>query len=294
MPRKRQIKWPVLLLLMLHDEDIMRHVVRGVRREFRLADPSDEARVALNRKRPRDRILARVEELCSTVDWKDDLDLLQASFHPDEPEDPPAYEQTLERLLDQLPPLRRALCAVLFCYLPENTHIDLIPSLRRRVVHWLTDYAIEGDFMKLTPLPIDFDPEPRTVDFGEDRIITIMVTRFSDPHLAAAKLIARYNEEFVPRTRKRHPTNIERDVWIMTQYQHIRDTKFEDPPRGYLYDELLKRFLASRWAYQIKHHDTKTHEGRQRAKDFLRNAVRRAKTFATKTLPPENSPNRDS
>jgi hypothetical protein len=233
---------------------------------------------------PRDKILARVEELCSTVDWKDDLDFFQPSFHPELPPDPPAYEHALAQLLDQMPPYRRLFFEILFTSTPDVINDSLFAALRYRAINWLADYAIEGDFIRFTPLPINFDPEPITVPFAEDKYIVAYVSRFSNVRLIADRLIARYEEEFIPR-RKQAAANADRHVWIIGEHREIQETQPEDLPRGYVYDILLKRFLASQWAYQIAKHDLNATDGREAAKAVLRDNVRQAKAFIGKAIP---------
>jgi hypothetical protein len=287
MPRRKKNKWPLLLMLMVRDEDIMRAIVRRIRREFRLVAPTDQERVAINHKRPRDKILLRVEELCSTVDWKDDLDFLQPTFHPESPHDPPAYEQALAELLDQMPPFRRLFFEMLFTSAPDVVNEKLFAALRYRVINWLADYAIEGDFIRFPPLPIDFDPEPHTMPFAEDKYIVVYVSRYSNPHLLAQKLIARYEEEFVPR-RKQAAAYADRHVWIIGEHRDVEKTKPEDAPRGYVYDTLFKRFQASQWAHQLSRYNLNTPEGMEDAKGFLRDAVRQARDYLSKCVPPDS------
>jgi hypothetical protein len=285
MPSKKN-KWPVLFFQLLRSEDCIDGLLGRLRHEFHMAAPLDRTCLALNRRQPRDQILQRAEQMCLETEWEGDLLWLNEVFHPElatapDPEDEPLQEDLTD--------FEREIYTAWDAVFDKIVRERYAAPIRYQFVNWLTDYAIEGDFLQPKPMPLLFDDEPFTVPFFEDQILVALISRLSDFEAVVEKLRARHRELFIPRTRHRHPDNIERGVWTLTEYNRIRDDP-DRPKDRTIYRELVLSFQASQWGHQLSKYDLDTFDGHQHANQFLRTIVSRARKHAASLLPPDDSP----
>jgi len=285
MPGKKPKRvWPTLLMLLLADEHVCRDIIERVRDEFHMAAPADKACVALNRgpeehfPARRDKVLARVEKLCGQTTWTGDFAGFGVMFHPEE-----AVEEATPTSEDlaALPPFSRALAEVFFDMLPTAMQQIGYGSIKYRIVHWLADYAIHGDYTEIKPMPIIFDSDLIELPFCEDKLVVALVSRFSDIEKVVDKLRVRRRQAFVKRSSNGDPENIERNTWLWIEYERIKSSS----PRLGRTKRLLDSFRASRWGYQFDGYDFDNYEDQRRADDRLRKWISRARNFARNNIP---------
>lgn len=293
MPAKKQKRlWPALFMLMITDEDIVRDIIERVREEFSMAAPADEAFVAVNRGPEhqfpdrRAKIEARVEELCAQTAWTGDLDWVHVMFHPEA-----SVQETrlTEDELATLPPFRRLVISTFFDIAAPVMLKVGYGTVKYRIVNWITDYAIEGDYIQIKPMPFLFEQDVIEIPFLEDKLVVALVSRFADVEDVVDRLRTARRRAFAKRKSNADPENIERNTWAWIEYQRIQATF----PRRTHYRQLLLSFGASRWAYQLDEYDLDTYEDQQRAYAWLRGVVRRGKQHAQSHLPEQPSLFRD-
>jgi hypothetical protein len=274
--------------------------IEMVRDELDMVAPLDERELDQNRAVPRKRVARAVQALAETYEWTGALSFLNYIYRPELIESESAV--LMRSQSDELTPQREAWITAMSmglhrAILHSGLHqvgVDIFSTL-------LTEYAISGELRTPPPLPSWFAGSVFAVPVLEDQLVVALCTRISHSKEIAKELQAECRRVFQTGQGGRGPKNPQRDLWIVDQYQKIRDElpdqrEYDKQMAALLghdeaelveatvLDELLRRFTESEWKGELTRYDLTDPKGIRKAKNFLKQIVHRQRVSMKATL----------
>lgn len=271
-----------------------------LRDELGLEAPVDERELNQNRAVPRTRVARAVQRLAETYDWEGDLSFLNYVYRPELIES--IFAAWMRESDDDLSPEDDAWIdaiskALHWAFLASGFHqlgIEIFSNL-------LTECAINGELRTPPPLPSWFTGSVIEVPFFGDHIVVALCTRFSDHREMAKQLVSECRRVFQTGHGGKGQINPKRDLWVIDQYQKIKDQlpeqqehdKYmaalldhdeEELLEATVINELLRRFAQSEWKGELTRYALTNSKGKRDAKNFLKQIVHRQRVTMRATL----------